>query len=166
MRSARSGASARRRCVADGGATFLQPGKAVACRPAANLSTPGSLLILSSDSAACVRCSPFPTRVWLSEQRVACGLCVVHARGCLSPNNVLNSQTLELCALAAVCVRTTTSKPEPAVGFHGWGSLGRSPFLVPFSSFLFGPSSCFSQTLMATLPVLTAPALSCTEAVT
>lgn len=88
MRSARRRASARRRCVADGGATFLQPGKAAACRPAASLSTPGSFLTRSSDSAACVRCSPFPSWVWLSEQRVVRGLCVVHAHGCLSPNNV------------------------------------------------------------------------------
>lgn len=54
----------------------------------------------------------------------------------------LSSQTLELCvhrALAAVCVRTTTSMLEPAVAFHGWGEVGEevSSLFLFFVSFWF-----------------------------
>lgn len=159
--------------------TFLQPGKAAACRPAACFSTPGSFLTRSSDSAAWAasftlsRGAPGTGyRAALSGPRsgsaASGGLRVASASSthvaAFLPILFLNSQTLELrasgsgCSLCQSCnfYARASCRVYTAGVKSGRKSLPCSFFLVSFWSVLL-----FFQTLVVTLAVWKTHAFSC-----
>lgn len=158
--------------------TFLQPGKAAACRPAACLSTPGSFLTRSSDSEA------WAASFTLSRGAPGTGYCAAlsgprsgsaASRGLrvasASSTHVaaflsilfLNSQTLELRASGSGCslCQSCNFYARASCRVYSWGEVWEEVpslflFLVSFWSVLL-----FFQTLVVTLAVWKTHAFSC-----
>lgn len=119
--------------------TFLQPGKAAACRPAASLSTPGSLLTRSSDSAAWVESFPLSRGASGNGYGAALsspgsgsasgasrGLRVATHVAAFLPIMFLNSQTLELCASGSDCSLCQNYRLNQLLGFTTGVTSGKS----------------------------------------